>query len=412
MNRTFLTMAAVLAVAAFTAPARAEDMLPPRPADWAPPPPESVPNHRQVWRDVIGELARYGKARRSDFVVLVHGGADLVVKGQREADWDEVRDPQGRNFEKRMPLGQAYRGYVNAVDGMVVDGLYCGGDAYGKPLADAIAAQRKDDETLAQERARGVRRNPAAGSMGPFSLDPQEELRRAAAIRREGQRQDRMRRRLYALDTMRAAGRRVVSIEACKTPADADSAYRAAVRDQVATFVTVGASKMTGVPTGHPWGENSAEVTSVNRVRNWLPLIRPNGYGSKDEWLRAVAATNYDMLLVDVAYRGVDGLTPADVRRLQYKETGARRLVLAVLPLGRAYDWRWYWQKGWHVGDPAFLFAPDANDPGAYVTMMDNPQWKELLGKTLVGVVDSGFDGVVLDDVDTYLWFEELMPLQ
>lgn len=409
--KTRLSLLAAFVATSLSLPAFAQDNLPERPADWKPPAPESVPNHRQIWRDVIGELARYGKARRADFAVLVHGGVDLVVKGQREIDWDNVQDPEGRNFEKRLALGQPFRNYVNAIDGLVVDGLYCGGDAYGKPLAEVIAAQRKEDETLAQERARGVRRNPAAGTMGPFSLDPQEELRRAAVIRREGQRLDRMRRRLYALDTLRGAGRRVLSIEECKA-GEGDGAYRAALRDQVLSFVSIGPARMAGVPAGHPWGENAGEVTSVNRARNWLPVVRPNGYGSKEEWVRAVAATNYDMLLVDVAYRGTDGLTPADVRRLQYKETGARRQVLAVLPLGRAYDWRWYWQKSWHVGDPAFLFAPDSNEPGAYMTAMADQQWKELLGKTLVGIVDAGFDGVVLDDVDTYLWYEELMPLQ
>jgi len=49
--------------------------------------------------------------------------------------------------------------------------------------------------------------------------------------------------------------------------------------------------------------------------------------------------------------------------------------------------------------------------PGSYVTDVDDPQWKELLGKYLAGIIDLGFDGVVLDDLDTYLWFEELMPL-
>jgi len=34
-----------------------------------------------------------------------------------------------------------------------------------------------------------------------------------------------------------------------------------------------------------------------------------------------------------------------------------------------------------------------------------------MLGKYIAGIMDLGFDGVVLDNLDTYLWFEDLMPL-
>ena len=63
-----------LAVLVAAAPAGALD----KPRDWQPPPPESVPNHREQWRSVIVELGRYAKARKKDFVVLVRGGVELL----------------------------------------------------------------------------------------------------------------------------------------------------------------------------------------------------------------------------------------------------------------------------------------------------------------------------------------------
>jgi len=390
------------------APAMALDT----PRDWQPPPPESVPNHREIWRSVVIELARYAKARKNDFVVLVRNGSELVVKGAREAEWDEVQDPDGRFFEKRHPLGQPFRPYVNAIDGLIMDNLYCGAEAFGKPLDQAIKERQDLDKVLADERAKGIHRPAMPQPMGPFSLDPAEEIRRAAEVKREAEKLEHQRRVLYAIEAVRQAGRRILSLEQCKTAKDVQAAYRDGIRDRVLTYAHGGDDVLNRIPSGHPWGENADPVPTLNQARNWLPVLRANQFGSKAEWVGAMERTNHDMLLVDVAYRGVDGLSYADILRLKYKKLGSRRLVFAVLSLGRAYDWRWYWQKDWRVGSPPFLFAPDNDDPGAYITVMENAQWKELLGKTLVGIVDAGFDGVVLDDTDTYLWFEELMPLR
>ncbi|KAF0223489.1 MAG: hypothetical protein FD176_1951, partial [Rhodospirillaceae bacterium] len=309
-------------------------------------------------------------------------------------------------------LGQAFRPYVNTIDGLVLDDLYCGPEAFGKSLDKAIQEQRDLDRVLADERAKGIHRPATPQPLGPFSIDPVEELRRAAEVKRQAEKLERQRRTIYAVDAIRQAGRRILSLESCKSAKDVQSAYTDAIRDKVLTYAHSGDDTLNLIPSGHPWGENPAPIPTLNQARNWLPVLRADRFGSKAEWVTALERSNHDMLLVDVAYRGVDGLAFADTLRLKYKKLGSRRLVFAVLSLGRAYDWRWYWQKDWRTGHPPFLFAPDEADPGAYVTRLEDARWKEVLGKTLVGIIDAGFDGVVLDDTDTYLWFEELMPLR
>lgn len=399
--------ALILALLA-AAPALALD----KPRDWMPPAAETVPNHREEWRKVIYELATYAKGRRKDFIVLVRGGVELAVKGEREALWEELRDPYGRTFEKRLTLGSTFRPYVKALDGIVLDGLYCGQDALGKPLADAIKERSDFDRTLAEERARGIQRPPVPQPLGPFSLDPAEELRRSVEVKRLAERAERQRRMIYALNAMREFGLRTLSIENCRGRKEVDSANRAADRDRVLSYAASGNAKLDIVPKGHPRAENAAPVTTITASRTWLPLLRGDRFGTKAEWLMALQKTNHDMLLIDVAHRGADPVTAYEVSQLKFKELGAPRLVMAVLPIGKAYDWRWYWRKGWEAGDPPFLFAPDPADPGSFITDLGNPQWKELLGKTLAAILDAGFDGIVLDDVDTYLWFEDLMPLE
>ncbi|MGE5514881.1 MAG: hypothetical protein ACM31D_03575 [Bacteroidota bacterium] len=382
-----------------------------KPRDWRPPAPETVPNFREEWRNVVIELASYAKTRKPGFVVLVRGGSELFVKGEREVEWDEVRDPDGKTFEKRLPLRSVFRPYVKVLDGMVVDGLYCGDDAFGQPLDKTVKDRLALDAKLSEEKAQGIQRPPVPQQFGPFSIDPKEELRKAAEVKRVAERLERQRRLVYAVDALRSQGRTILSIENCRNQKEVDAAYKAAERDRVLSYAAVNDEDLTHLQRGHPRNENAQPVITVTGARNWMPLLRADRFGNKAEWLMAMERTNHDAMLIDVTHRGADPLTKDEVKRLRFKELGAPRLMLAVLPVGRAYDWRWYWQKGWGAGNPSFLFAPDTDDPGSFITAVSDPQWKEMLGKYLVGIMDLGFDGVVLDDLDTYLWFEELMPL-
>ncbi len=395
-------------------------LLPPLPAlalekpkDWVPPPIEKIPNHREAARAIVVELSSYAKKRNKNFLVLIRNSVELVVKGEREVQWEDFRDPQGLTFEKRLPLGTVFRPYMKALDGIILDNIYCGPDAFGIPLAKAIEDRKTYDRILAEEKAKGIQRPPVPNPYGPFSLDPAEELRRAAELRHKAQREERQRRQLYAIDALQGMGRPLFSMEQCATPDDAKKAAVESDVDGVLSFITTDRSgKFNLLPAGRPRYENAKTTTTLGAVRNWLPMLRSDSFTTRPEWVSALSRTNQDLLLIDVSHGGTDPLTKEDIHRLKFKELGVPRLVLAVLPVGKAYDWRWYWQKDWQAGSPPFLFAPVPEDPGSFITDISDPKWKELVGKYLAGIVDLGFDGVVLDDMDTYLWFEELMPLE
>jgi cysteinyl-tRNA synthetase, unknown class len=389
-----------------TAPALALD----KPRDFVPPPPSMIPNFREQARDVVLELALYAKKRNPAFQVLMRGGSELLVKGELEMEWDDIHDPDGTNFIKRLPLRATFRPLVQALDGIVMDGLYCGPFAFDKPLAEVIKARKTLDAELDAEKKRGIHRPPLPVEMGPFSNDPEVELRRFAEMKQKLARAETQRRVTYALDAMRSEGRNVLTIESCDDKKALETAYRDAIRDHVTPYVKVGDGPLEDAPRAHPSFENAKEILTVANARNWLPVLRSDKFGTKGKFVEALANTNYDILLVDVVHRRSEFLVKSDVQQLKFKKLGPRRLVFAVMPLGRAYDWRWYWQSGWEVGNPAFIFAHD-DKPGTYLTDLGSGEWRGVLGKYMAGIVDLGFDGVVFDDVGTYLWFEDLMPL-
>lgn len=397
---------AVMVLLGAASPAYALD----RPRDFVPPPPSMIPNFREQTRDVVIELGTYAKKRNPAFQVLMRGGSELLVKGELEMEWDDLHDPTGANFIKRPPLRSVFRPLVKVLDGIVMDGLYCGPYAFDKPLDEVIKARNELDAELAAERRRGIHRPPVAVEMGPFSNDPAEELRKYNDLKQKQARAEIQRRETYALDAIRAEGRNVLAVEMCDKPAEREAAYKAAIRDKVTPYAKIGTGPLDETPRAHPAFENAKEILTVAHARNWLPVLRSDRFGTKGKFIEAIAETNYDIVLVDVAHRSSELLVKADVQRLKYKKLGPRRLVFAVMPLGRAYDWRWYWMKGWEVGNPAFLYALD-DTPGTYLTDLGSGEWRGMLGKYLAGIMDLGFDGVMFDDVGTYLWFEELMPL-
>jgi hypothetical protein len=401
-----MKISVVLAAILLATPALALD----KPRDWIPPPIQTIPNHREMTREVIIELATYAKGRKKDFTVLMRGGVELVVKGEREAVWEDIQDPYGKEFEKRLPVGNAFRPLVKLLDGIVVDGLYCGPYRFERPLVQEIKERKELDAQLARERKQGIHRQPVPIPVGPFSNDPAEELRKAAEVKEKQLRAEHQRRALYAVDALQSEGRRILSVDECASAKEAEAPFRNGDRDRVLAFASAGNPGLDHMPKAKPHREDAQPITAVTAARNWLPLLKLDRYGTRDEFVRAIEDSNYDVVVVDVAHRGADSLVKSDVYRMKFKKLGPPRLVLAVMPLGRAFDWRWYWKKGWEAGNPPFLFALD-EEPGAFITDIGSPDWRKLLSKYLIGIMDLGFDGVMLDDVGTYLWFEDLMPL-
>ena len=129
------------------------------------------------------------------------------------------------------------------------------------------------------------------------------------------------------------------------------------------TYIDRDGDKVLDHVPGHPSLENAAHVTNLSQAQNFLPMSSSERYGSRDAWVAALAATNYDLLLLDPFWRGSELLTFADVKALKFKQLGSQRLVLGSLPVGRAADTRFYWKKDWQVGNPGWIVAPDPDSP-------------------------------------------------
>ena len=166
-----------------------------------------------------------------------------------------------------------------------------------------------------------------------------------------------------------------------------------------------------------PYGVNTYDILRLTDAQNFLYIINPDTYANKEAFLAAVRNTNYDVLIIDLFFDGVQ-LTPAEVASLKIKVNGGKRLVIAYMSIGEAEDYRYYWKKGWKPGKPSWLRKENPDWQGNYKVWYWNTDWQNIicqrdtktkkLSKTayLGRIVFSGFDGVYLDLVDAFEYFE------
>ena len=216
---------------------------------------------------------------------------------------------------------------------------------------------------------------------------------------------------LRQLAVAKGAGKPVLSIDYASKRNLMDDAY---ARNKAVGFIPFVADRrgLDGIPAypEKPVNVNAADAKALKDVRNFLYVIDGSKFGSKEKYVAALAQTNHDLLVVDL-FTGDWAATADDVKRLKIKANGGRRLVLCYISIGEAEDYRFYWQKGWKPGTPAFLGKEDPQWKHNFAVRYWEPAWQALFvggeGSYLARVRAAGFDGVYLDKVDEFEWFEE-----
>lgn len=151
--------------------------------------------------------------------------------------------------------------------------------------------------------------------------------------------------------------------------------------------------------------ENAGNVTHMDQVNNYLYLINPKEFDTKEDLVTAISGTNFDLLIVDLFYDD-RALTKQDVERLKVKANGGKRLVICYMNIGSAEQWRYYWNKNWKIGKPGWLKKSYEGYEGEYYVEFWNKEWQSLIygpsDSYLHRIIDAGFDGAYLDNTEAY----------
>jgi len=168
-------------------------------------------------------------------------------------------------------------------------------------------------------------------------------------------------------------------------------------------------------------------VFSLSAAKNYLYLIGTERYKTKTAMIEAISKTQYDVILIDLFFNGV-ALTKADIAQLKKKayiedgeedveggeeglevKEGGERLVISYISIGSAEDYRYYWKSGWKKGSPSWpswLWKEYEGYPHEYWVVFWDTEWQDIIfgndGSYIKKIIDAGFDGAYLDNVEAY----------
>lgn len=158
--------------------------------------------------------------------------------------------------------------------------------------------------------------------------------------------------------------------------------------------------------------ENTNDINSLKDAQNFLYLISTSTYGTKSEFVDAIAATNFDVVLIDLFF-GDEELTATDVQALKTKANGGKRLVIAYMNIGAAETYRYYWEDDWKKGRPGWIEKEYDGYPDEYWVKFWKKDWKAIMygndASYTKKLLNAGFDGAYLDNIEAYyhLYYDE-----
>ena len=215
---------------------------------------------------------------------------------------------------------------------------------------------------------------------------------------------------LKLLNIGQEAGKTIMVTDYCSTTYKMNQSY---VQNEAIGYISFAAPdrNLTVIPTvpSPIHNVNNQSVEQLSDARNFLYLLNKSEFDSKMDFISAIQSTNYDVLITDAFY-DEEIFTPQEVEQLRQKANGGQRLVISYMSIGEAEDYRFYWQESWDEGEPDWLVEENPNWEGNYKVKYWDPDWQEIIvgadNAYLQKILDANFDGVYLDIIDGFQYFE------
>ncbi|MGE0078737.1 MAG: endo alpha-1,4 polygalactosaminidase [Bacteroidales bacterium] len=212
------------------------------------------------------------------------------------------------------------------------------------------------------------------------------------------------------LNISKNANNIILVTDYCSTPSKMEDSY---LKNNNVGYVSFAANQrdLNNIPnypvTIHQ--ENNATIASMSQVKNFLYLLDPSNFANKSSFISAITATNYDLLIMDLFFDDEE-FTLSEINQLKNKANGGKRLVISYMSIGEAEDYRYYWQQSWNISKPNWLDTENPDWEGNYKVKYWNSDWQNIIygnnNSYLNKILNAGFDGVYLDIIDAFEYYE------
>jgi len=207
------------------------------------------------------------------------------------------------------------------------------------------------------------------------------------------------------------SGNTVLVTDYCSTHSNMNDSYN---QNNLNGFVSFSANhrELDNIP-GYPtpvYSENNNQISDLSQIQNFLYLINPEYFSTKTGFIDAVTATNYDLVIIDLFFNDGTEFTSSDIHQLKSKANGGSRLVISYLSIGEAEDYRYYWQNDWNKNEPSWMDEENPDWQGNFKVKYWDEDWQNIIygneNSYLKKVLNANFDGVYLDIIDAFEYYE------
>jgi cysteinyl-tRNA synthetase len=150
---------------------------------------------------------------------------------------------------------------------------------------------------------------------------------------------------------------------------------------------------------------NTNDITQLSQAQNYLYLISTDNFSSKQGMINAIAATNYDIVLIDLFFNEEEW-TSSEIGQLKNKANGGQRKVISYISIGSAEKFRYYWKKGWGLHHPLWLKRKYEGYDDEFWVKFWKKDWQDIIygndDSYMKKILNAGFDGAYLDNVEAY----------
>lgn len=205
----------------------------------------------------------------------------------------------------------------------------------------------------------------------------------------------------------------VIAIDQCASDEAMDKAIIASIQDKRPLYgFTDPDYAFVDISSQPVINESAKNIETVGEARNILMLTDDHQYRTKEQLIHDLAKTSYDIIVMKPVFHRRHPFEAEELRRLQFKRNGARRLLLAEMNVSEANPYDYYWNKNWEIGKPAWLARPSFVDKNSVIVRYWAPEWQQILSQHFKGIVDSHFDGVLFTGLNNNQYFEKQTPLE
>ncbi|MBN1389659.1 MAG: endo alpha-1,4 polygalactosaminidase [Candidatus Thermoplasmatota archaeon] len=215
------------------------------------------------------------------------------------------------------------------------------------------------------------------------------------------------------LDAALSEGLTVLVTDYCSSVSNIDASYSMnSERDHVSFAAPRRDLDVVPDHPPRPFSVNTRNISSLKEIGNFLYLIDPGSFNTRTAYLEALGNTDHDLLIIDAFYDDTI-LTKEEVDHLKVKANGGSRLVISYMSIGEAEDYRYYWKVEWKNTPPPWLEDENPEWEGNYKVRYWEDEWKDLIiydnDSYLNRIMEAGFDGVYLDIIDAFEYYEYML---